>query len=547
MTKFVALYCRISQDKGGRIEGVRRQEKWGRAYAEKHWPGIPVRVFADNDMSAATGAAIRTGFEALREAIRLGEVAHLWVVEQSRLERSPEGFFRLGRELAAAGLTVFHTNREGIVLAKSLSAKIKALVNEEEVELATQRCRDTLKEKAERGEAPGSLPFGYVHGVNERGVKTYVVVEAAAEVIRECADRVLAGWSLSSIASDLRGRTCMVCPDSEPEHTMHGPHRQRVRNHECDMPRRKKCDCPYVTVDGRDVDDGGVPVTRRSTITGDSVRKWLSNPTVAGRRVHQKADLGPGTGNWPAILDEHTWEAVRTTLAAPRVVRRSDGGTYPIVATTARTTGRRYLLTSGIARCGVCTAPLIASMKQLKKGQSAPYYLCNPKTGGKGCIGIKAEPFEKHVVKLFLNKVDEPGFRAALNQDPHVTRRAEIEKEVARLETKLEAYRDQFDDDLIDRRELDRRTQNLKKRQQTLLAEKAALPPPPSGDQIQWETLRDDWVDLTLDERRHFLSRALRSIAVHRAVARGGGRPGFNAERVGEPEWVTDSAPEIQP
>ncbi|MEU4221016.1 recombinase family protein [Actinoplanes sp. NPDC026623] len=549
---YVALYCRISKDRAGRTEGVRAQEKWGREYAAKMWPDLPVQVFADNDISAANGDH-RPQYEALREAVARGEVAQLWAVEQSRLERRPEEFFRLGREWESAGLTEFHTNREGIVQVRGLAAKLKSVVNGEEVEILYRRLMDNLKEKAERGVAPGALPFGYVHGVNERGDKTYVVVEAAAEVIRECAGRVLDGWSLTSIAADLRERKCKVCPDSEPEHKMHGPHRMKVINHQCGDGRPKKCECPVVTLDGRPVDEGGTPMTRPSTITNQTVRSWLTNLTVAGHRVHQKKDMGPGSGNWTAILDEETFVALRDRLTAPRRVLRSDGGTYPVSMATARSTARRYLLTGGIAYCGVCRAPLTASMKQFSRKPKggpremtkvAPYYFCTPKLGGKSCIGIMGDPFEKHVVDLLFEQLEQPAFRAALNTDAHASRRAEIEKEIVRLGGKLEVYQDQFDDDLIDRLELNRRTQKLKLRQRDLQTERASLPLPSMGDDVDWQALRDDWEELTLDVRRHYLSLTIRSVAVNRATGRGGGgNPGwFNAGRVGTPEWVPPGA-----
>jgi DNA invertase Pin-like site-specific DNA recombinase len=49
----VAIYCRISIDREGRKEGVEAQERWGREYAAEHWPGTVVRVFVDNNLSAA--------------------------------------------------------------------------------------------------------------------------------------------------------------------------------------------------------------------------------------------------------------------------------------------------------------------------------------------------------------------------------------------------------------------------------------------------------------------------------------------------------------
>ena len=45
MTRYAAVYCRISEDKLGRREGVDAQERWGRDYAANAWAGVPVRVF----------------------------------------------------------------------------------------------------------------------------------------------------------------------------------------------------------------------------------------------------------------------------------------------------------------------------------------------------------------------------------------------------------------------------------------------------------------------------------------------------------------------
>ncbi|MGH8880999.1 MAG: recombinase family protein, partial [Stackebrandtia sp.] len=82
MTRYVALYCRISIDRAGRKEGVKAQERWGREYAARTWPGVPVRVFPDNDLSAAADDVVRPEYENLREAIGRGEVANVWAVEQ---------------------------------------------------------------------------------------------------------------------------------------------------------------------------------------------------------------------------------------------------------------------------------------------------------------------------------------------------------------------------------------------------------------------------------------------------------------------------------
>ena len=110
MSGHVALYLRISIDRGGRAEGVDVQERQGRAYAASTWPGIPVVAYSDNDLSAASDDVWRPAFEKLRQAVRDGQVTRIWAVEQSRLQRREVGWFELAAELTAAGITEVHTS-----------------------------------------------------------------------------------------------------------------------------------------------------------------------------------------------------------------------------------------------------------------------------------------------------------------------------------------------------------------------------------------------------------------------------------------------------
>lgn len=206
MTRYVALYCRISVDRAGRKEGVAAQERWGRKYAAEMWPGVPVRVFADNHLTAAENDVHRPQYELLREAIVRGEVAHVWAVEQYRVERREIAWFQLAAMMDAAGIVELHTNRDGIVRVRDDVAGIKAVLGAGEVRRLKQRINDTLAEKAALGEPAGSRPFGYKHAKTEDGTKTYVAVPDEADAIRQAAEWVLSGWSLSNIAAELRQR-----------------------------------------------------------------------------------------------------------------------------------------------------------------------------------------------------------------------------------------------------------------------------------------------------------------------------------------------------
>ncbi len=346
--QYGALYCRLSPRPDGSYEGVDLQEGWGREYAAVHWPaGLPIRVFADTGISAFKDDVVRPAYNELCAAIERGEVAYLWTVEQSRLERREGPWFTLAALLEAAGITDLHTNRDGIVRVGDVVAGIKAVLNASEIRRLKQRVNDTLKSRADKGIPPGSRPYGYTTA-GHRESRTYVIVPEQAKVIRLAAERLLLGWSLSHIATELT------------EQGVHGGNRVKVRD---EQGRVLLTDGRYV--DKRHPDVVAHAVTRQSRITVQSVRNWLQNPSIAGLRVHRGEVIG--AGNWEPILDRQTWEQVRARLASPRLVKRIDGkGTYPVSPTQAGKGARRYLLTGGLAVCGVCEAPLVGALHQMR-------------------------------------------------------------------------------------------------------------------------------------------------------------------------------------
>ena len=159
----VAIYCRISIDKSGRREGVEAQERWGREYAAERWPDAMVRVFTDNNLSAARDDR-RLGYDGLRAAIRAGEITHVWTVEQSRLERRKAPWFELAAELIAAGIHEMHTRRDGLVRLDDIGSDVRAIVNAQYVADLKKKIRDKSAELAREGRPSGAIVFGYRHG-----------------------------------------------------------------------------------------------------------------------------------------------------------------------------------------------------------------------------------------------------------------------------------------------------------------------------------------------------------------------------------------------
>ncbi|WP_418155422.1 recombinase family protein [Actinoalloteichus caeruleus] len=468
-SRYVAIYCRISVDRNGRAEGVAAQERWGRSYAAQMWPGLPVRVFRDNDVTATRDDVVRPEYQKLTEAIERGEVAHVWAVEQYRIERREIAWFVLADKMEAAGISELHTNRDGIVRVRDEVAGIKAVLGASEVRRLKKRLNDTLAEKAALGEPPGGRPFGYRHArpTCKDDPKTYKIIPEEAEAIRQAADWVLMGWSLASIESELQSRG------------VRGRH-------------------------------GGV-------IRATSIKRMVTGPTVAGYRVYRGNIIGKG--NWKPILDEETWKACRLKLSQPRRVIRKDGkGEYAIPAKNSGFTGRRYLLTGGLVVCGVCGAPLSGAPRKVSK-KYVPYVYCNARNGGSGCVGTVMARIDDYVIGELFDKLDKPEFLNAIAADNHSARRNELVNSLDAIEQQRRELAAMWaTPGELTVSEWQEARRGLQMHEQALRRELSEIPPPVVNVDIS--QARNGWQSMTLDEKRHFVRIFIDRIVLHRAGKR---------------------------
>jgi DNA invertase Pin-like site-specific DNA recombinase len=465
MARHAALYLRLSPRPDSLYEGIPVQEQYGREYAAAHWPDLPVVVYADPGFSAASGGP-RPRYLALREQIRSGQVAQMWTIEQSRLERIEIDWFILAAELLIVGVVEVHTRRDGVLRVNDDVAGIKAVISAGEIRRLRQRIKDRLDANAAAGQPPPSIPYGLRHAVDERGGKTYEIVPEQAMIIRGVAEKVLAGWSLTSIVRHLASN--------------------------------------------------GVRGSRGGTLTTTTIRSMVTTPAVAGQRLHQGRIVG--RGNWPAILDESTWQACRDRLGAARVVADARGGLYAVPA-PGRRAARRYLLTGGLARCGECDAEIIGTLKQLRRGQSVPYLVCSmkPRHGGKGCVGIAAVPAEAHVLATLMRQLATPAFVAAVAVDEHSERRETIGAELERLGRKRRELAARWARELTDE-EWRTARDGLAAQEAELRGELVDIPPPLGDADPAVLTDPRVWAGMTLDERREMVRRFVTRVTIGRAT-----------------------------
>jgi site-specific DNA recombinase len=197
-----AVYVRISRDTEGDALGVARQERDCQELAKRLGWEV-VSVFNDNDLSAFSGKR-RPGYDALLEGVRTGDFGAIVAWHPDRLHRSPrelEGFIDLIESTRVRIATVQTGEYDLTTTAGRMIARVVGAMARGESEHKSDRLRRKHRELAEAGKLSGggTRPFGFE---SDR----LTILESEAALIREAADRFLAGESVRSIAVDWNTR-----------------------------------------------------------------------------------------------------------------------------------------------------------------------------------------------------------------------------------------------------------------------------------------------------------------------------------------------------
>jgi site-specific DNA recombinase len=231
-----AIYARISLDKDGEGSGVERQlEDCRKLIADRGW--TLVEEYVDNDVSAFSGKR-RPEFERMLA----GDFDTLVVWRTDRLARRGKDLQRFldkGATLTSCTEPEF-TGSTGLLMLRILAG-----FAEHESGVKSERVARKMRQKREKGDphAGGKRCFGYT-----RDGMTVVPEEAA--LIREAAQRILAGETVGHVLLDWQAR--------------------------------------------------GLDTTR----SGSNFKRLLTSERLVA--------LPPAT--WPPILDMETWERLRSVL-----------------------------------------------------------------------------------------------------------------------------------------------------------------------------------------------------------------------------------------
>lgn len=262
-TRRAAIYCRISRDPlelGVRVE--QQQEDCRRIAANL---GAEVAgVFIDNNISASHKSRKRQDqFEQMLAEAEAGGYDVLVFYSTSRLtRRGPAVYDRL-----------IPMNRAGVLLRTVVSgdidlttadglmmAKMRAIVDEHEANVISERTTRAARQRAEHGEYHGGpMPLWIT-----RTPKGFVPHHPYADWMREAMRRVLAGETLYGILRDwqAKGRTT----------------------------------------------PGGARWEART------LKRALLSPAMVGRRAYNGGDH---RAPWPAIVDQDDWDRAHTILTDP--------------------------------------------------------------------------------------------------------------------------------------------------------------------------------------------------------------------------------------
>lgn len=305
MTKVraAAIYARISSDVEGSGLGVARQLEDCRKLADSlGWP--VAEEYVDNDLSAYTGKR-RPGYERMLADLRDGERDAVIVYHVDRLTRRPIELEQFLEAIDAAkvrqvrfvvGDTDLSTG-DGLLVVRMLAA-----VAANESATKSRRVTRKMEQNAAAGKPHGgsTRPYGYAPD-------KVTVIESEAVVIRQLAERFLAGESLRSLAAWLE--------DNDIHSVVGKPWRS------------------------------------------PTVRTLMASGRIAGLREHRGVIVGPAV--WPAIISEEQHRRIRAlmqqkAISGRRAVRRYAlsgllrcGKCGHTLYSAARQTTRRYVCLAG--------------------------------------------------------------------------------------------------------------------------------------------------------------------------------------------------------
>ena len=269
-----AIYARISKDRDGTENGVRRQVDECTRWAESHNFTV-AETYIDNDISATSGKR-RPEYERMCADIKQRRRDGVITWHLDRLNRNPselEDFIDLIESTGADVRTVSGGDFDLSTSDGRVMARVVGAFARKESEDKSRRIKSQKRQRAQDGKrvSGGRRAYGF-------NLQHDQIIPDEAAIIREIASRVLAGESIYSVCVDLNERQ--------------------------------------------------VPSASGGMWSGQVVRRMITSGAISGQVEHLGEIIS--TGNWPPIIAPAQTSQLRRTLlnrpgGTPRAPRR-----YPL-------------------------------------------------------------------------------------------------------------------------------------------------------------------------------------------------------------------------
>lgn len=412
-----AIYCRISLDRTGEELGVTRQlDDCNSLISTLGW--TLVETYVDNDISASSGKP-RPAYRQMLRAIQSGEVDVIVAWHSDRLYRKLRDLEELIESCEAHGVTI-RTVRAGEFDLSTptgrMMARILASVSAGEGEIKADRWKRSVRQRREAGvvHTMGPRLYGYERDGTIR--------QDERKHIEWAANQLLDGAALVRTVINLNERGARTSMGNEWNRA--------------------------------------------------GLRRLLRNPRLAGLST-LNGDV-VGVGQWPAIFDAETFEAIQAVLA----VRK---GTVP--------RRPRVALLLGLAKCGLCGAALKSSRRTRTKGvQGKRTYKCSTLPGtdtGCGGIVVDAEAVEEIVEAYAQQRSTDPRVQAYIAD--LTAQSGQNASAALSLETRIRELEDQLSEPGVPVAAIVRAIDRSKERLQEL-REDADAPPAGMAPGLEWPT-----------------------------------------------------------
>lgn len=423
------IYLRISQDREGREAGIDRQSEDCRKLAAANGWEI-VEVYTDNDSSAYSGKP-RPAYERMLKDLRSGRINAVVANDPTRLYRRMVDLIGFTDTIEAAGAQVATVKAGYIDLSTAagrFNARIMGAAAAYESEQKAERITRAAEQRAKQGKFSGGMrPYGY----EKDGV---TIRESEAQFVRMAVDDLLAGVSLRQVTKRLH--------------------------------------------------ESGARTATGKVWVSPHLRLVLLSSRIAGIASYHGAEVGKA--EWPGLVDEQSWRAMKAILEDPR--RRTNG-----VGPTPRN------LLSGVMVCGKCGKKCRVSSGNRRRvdGSVRKQYRCP-----QGHVTRLKDPTEAWVVENVLALLEQQGVRASSDKRSD----ANLSREAESLRGRLNELAESFAAGELTREQLVAGTAKVRERLAEVEAQLAQSSTRPAVSVLDGENPREAWAKATIGQQRAIVS-----------------------------------------